>query len=76
YARELYNRFVVAIRDTECQLIILGGNPDSVATLNESKSLLSCLNTTVIANVHTETTKAPIILYQKNNTPGAILCAI
>ncbi len=76
YARELYNRFVVAIRDTQCQLIILGGNHDSVATLNESKSLLACLNTTVIANVQTETPQAPIILYQKNHTPGALLCAI
>ncbi|EPJ9999061.1 exonuclease subunit SbcD [Proteus mirabilis] len=76
YARELYNRFVVAIRDTQCQLIILGGNHDSVATLNESKSLLACLNTTVIANVHTEPPQAPIILYQKNHTPGALLCAI
>ncbi|HID7802250.1 TPA: exonuclease subunit SbcD [Proteus mirabilis] len=76
YARELYNRFVVAIRDTQCQLIILGGNHDSVATLNESKSLLACLNTTVIANVHTETPQAPIILYQKNHTPSALLCAI
>ncbi|EOD7311949.1 TPA: exonuclease subunit SbcD [Proteus mirabilis] len=76
YARELYNRFVVAIRDTQCQLIILGGNHDSVATLNESKSLLACLNTTVIANVHTETPQVPIILYQKNHTPGALLCAI
>ncbi|HGN2046817.1 TPA: exonuclease subunit SbcD [Proteus mirabilis] len=76
YARELYNRFVVAIRDTQCQLIILGGNHDSVATLNESKSLLACFNTTVIANVHTETPQAPIILYQKNHTPGALLCAI
>ncbi len=76
YARELYNRFVVAIRDTQCQLIILGGNHDSVATLNESKSLLACLNTTVIANVHTETPQAPIILYQENHAPGALLCAI
>ncbi|HGN2348164.1 TPA: exonuclease subunit SbcD [Proteus mirabilis] len=76
YARELYNRFIVAIRDTQCQLIILGGNHDSVATLNESKSLLACLNTTVIANVHSETPQAPIILYQKNHTPGALLCAI
>ena len=76
YARELYNRFVVAIRDTQCQLVILGGNHDSVATLNESKSLLACLNTTVIANVHAETPQAPIILPQKDNTPGALLCAI
>lgn len=76
YARELYNRFVVAVRDTQCQLIILGGNHDSVATLNESKSLLACLNTTVIANVHHDEPLAPLILNQKDNTPGALLCAI
>lgn len=76
YARELYNRFVVAMKDTQCQLIILAGNHDSVATLNESKSLLACLNTTVIANVHFDEPHPPIILNQKNNTPGALLCAI
>lgn len=53
------------MRETQCQLIILGGNHDSVATLNESKSLLACLNTTVIANVHTEAPQVPLILRQK-----------
>lgn len=76
YARELYNRFIVAIRDTQCQLVILGGNHDSVATLNESKSLLACLNTTVIANVHSDEPQAPIILNQHDGKPGALLCAI
>ncbi|WP_163341865.1 exonuclease subunit SbcD, partial [Escherichia coli] len=36
YARELYNRFVVELQRTGCQLVVLGGNHDSVATLNES----------------------------------------
>ncbi len=51
YARELYNRFVVELQPTGCQLIVLAGNHDSVATLNESRELLSCLNTRVIATV-------------------------
>lgn len=76
YARELYNRFVVALHETQCQLIILGGNHDSVATLNESKSLLACLNTTVIANIHSETPQDPLILYTKEGKMGALLCAI
>src|SRR5471032_1272634 len=51
YARELYNHFVVELQPTGCQLIVLAGNHDSVATLNESRELLSCLNTQVIATV-------------------------
>ena len=34
YARELYNRFVVRLQQTGWQLVILGGNHDSVAMLN------------------------------------------
>lgn len=36
YARELYNRFVVNLQQTGCHLVVLAGNHDSVATLNES----------------------------------------
>lgn len=45
YAREMYNHFVVALQRTGCQLVVMGGNHDSVATLNESRALLACLNT-------------------------------
>ncbi|OKP04346.1 exonuclease subunit SbcD [Xenorhabdus eapokensis] len=77
YARELYNKFIVALQPTGCQLVILGGNHDSVATLNESKSLLSYLNTTVIANAETEDIAQQIkILNNRDNNAGAILCAI
>ncbi|CAM3855372.1 exonuclease subunit SbcD [Xenorhabdus thuongxuanensis] len=77
YARELYNKFIVALQPTGCQLVILGGNHDSVATLNESKSLLSYLNTTVIANAETEDIAQQIkILHNRNSNAGAILCAI
>ncbi|MBC8950706.1 MULTISPECIES: exonuclease subunit SbcD [Xenorhabdus] len=77
YARELYNKFIVALQPTGCQLVILGGNHDSVATLNESKSLLSYLNTTVIANAETKDIAQQIkILYGRDSNAGAILCAI
>src|SRR5690554_7123572 len=51
YARELYNRFVVDVHQAGCQLIVLGGNHDSVATLNESRELLAQLNAQVISGV-------------------------
>lgn len=37
YARELYNRFVAQLQQTGCHLIVLAGNHDAVATLNESR---------------------------------------
>ena len=86
YAREMYNRFVVDIHATGCQFIVLAGNHDSVATLNESKSLLACLNTQVIAcaNPSAEDQSPPIIpLYIRQAKEdgaeleiGAILCAV
>ncbi|HEI8867358.1 TPA: exonuclease subunit SbcD [Serratia odorifera] len=76
YARELYNRFVVELQRTGCQLVVLGGNHDSVATLNESRELLSCLNTTVIANAQCEPDRQIVVLNQRDGRPGAVLCAI
>lgn len=76
YARELYNRFVVELQHTGCQLVVLGGNHDSVATLNESRELLSCLNTTVVASAQADLGRQIVILHQRDGQPGAVLCAI
>ncbi|MBD2820253.1 exonuclease subunit SbcD [Xenorhabdus sp. 42] len=77
YARELYNKFIVDLQPTGCQLIVLGGNHDSVATLNESKALLSYLNTTVIANAESDAPEQQIkVLNNRDGSAGAILCAI
>ncbi|HDJ8590053.1 TPA: exonuclease subunit SbcD, partial [Escherichia coli] len=50
YARTLYNRFVVNLQQTGCHLVVLAGNHDSVATLNESRDIMAFLNTTVVAS--------------------------
>ncbi|AUX92621.1 exonuclease subunit SbcD [Mixta gaviniae] len=76
YARELYNRFVVDLHRTGCQLIVLGGNHDSVATLNESRALLACLNTQVIAAASDNPEEQVLTLKTRQGEPGAILCAI
>ncbi|MGD8106957.1 exonuclease subunit SbcD [Pantoea sp. FN0302] len=76
YARELYNRFVVDLHRTGCQLIVLGGNHDSVATLNESRELLACLNTRVIAAASSDPEEQVLTLTTRQGTPGAVLCAI
>ena len=72
YARELYNRFVVQLQQTRRRLVVLAGNHDSVATLNESRDILAFLNTTVVANAG----HAPFILPLRDGTPGAIFCPV
>lgn len=72
YARELYNRFVVNLQQTGCHLVVLAGNHDSVATLNESREILAFLNTTVVASAG----HAPQILNRRDGQPGAVLCPV
>jgi exonuclease SbcD len=76
YARELYNQFIVELHPTGIHLIILGGNHDSVATLNESKKLLACLNTHVIPGALDDANNQVVTLFNNNSQPQAIVCAI
>lgn len=76
YAREMYNHFVVALQQTGCQLVVLAGNHDSVAMLNESRELLACLNTRVVASAGKDVENQLVILNNHQQQPGAILCAI
>jgi exonuclease SbcD len=79
YARELYNQFIVALQRTGVQLVILGGNHDSVAMLSESKSLLSYLNTHVIPGALANPNDQVILLEGANDAnrePIGLICAI
>lgn len=76
YARELYNQFIVELQGSRCQLIILGGNHDAAAVLNESKNLLHYLNTRVVASSSEDLTQQLILLHNQQKQPAALLCAI
>jgi len=76
YARALYNNFIVELRTLKCQLVVLGGNHDSVATLHESRELLACLGTSVIGGVSEQPDDQVLLLKNRKNQPGALLCAI
>lgn len=76
YAREQYNHFVVALRDTGCQLVVLGGNHDSVAMLGESRTLLAQLGTRVIPGVGVDLEDQLLVLAGADGQPAALLCAI
>ena len=76
YARELYNDFIVKLQQTGTQLVILGGNHDSVAMLNESRNLLGCLNVQVIPSVMADIDEQVIVLNNASGAPAAVLCAV
>lgn len=73
YARELYNKFIVDLQKTGCQLVILSGNHDSVSVLNESSALLSYLNTQVVTSGSEPNV---ITLHNKHAQPIGLVCAI
>lgn len=77
YARTLYNEFIVSLQGTGCrQLLILGGNHDSDATLNEGRSILSFLNTRVTAGLSDDLRDHVTVLDDRAGNPGLILCTI
>ncbi|MDM8347497.1 exonuclease subunit SbcD [Pseudomonas sp. sp1636] len=76
YAREQYNRFVVELRGSGCELVVLGGNHDSVAMLGESKTLLAQLGTRVVPGVCEQLAEQLLVLHRRDGTPGALLCAV
>lgn len=76
YAREMYNHFMVSVRDTKTQVVVLGGNHDSVSTLGESKTLLACLGVTVIPGVCENLADQLLVLNTRDGQPGLILCGI
>jgi exonuclease SbcD len=77
YAREMYHQFVTQLHALNCTLVLLGGNHDSVAMLNESLPLLRALGTHMIPN--SLATPAEQIVPLSNRQTGAIeaiVCAI
>ena len=77
YARKLYSDFIVKLQATSCQqLIIVSGNHDSVAVLNESKSLLNALNVSVLAGLNDDLSEHIITLYDKQQQAAALVCAL
>lgn len=76
YAREMYNHFMVSALKTKAQVVVLGGNHDSVSTLGESKTLLACLGVTVIPGVCENLADQLLVLNARDGQPGLIICGI
>ncbi|MEH6451415.1 MAG: exonuclease subunit SbcD [Psychromonas sp.] len=77
YARKLYSDFIVKLQTSYCkQLIIVSGNHDSVAVLNESKSLLNALNVSVLAGLSDNISEHLITLKNSQGEDAALVCAL
>ena len=76
YARELYYQFVVALQSLQCTLVVLGGNHDSVAMLNEAKPLLHNLGAYVVASNEGVLDDQLIELTDRDGRIAALLCAV
>ena len=77
YARELYSQLVVRLHSAGVALLLLGGNHDSVATLGESRAMLACLNSTVVAAVDEPADQVVVLpLRGAAAEAGCIVCAI
>ena len=77
YARKLYSDFIVRLQQSVCcQLIIVSGNHDSVAVLNESKNLLKSLNVSLLAGLSDNLQDHLITIKDAQQKPQAILCAL
>ena len=77
YARELYHQLVVRLHGAGVALLLLAGNHDSVATLGENRSLLACLNTTVVGGADDPAAQVVVLpLRGGQGKPGCVVCAI
>lgn len=77
YARELYSQLVVRLHNAGVALLLLGGNHDSVATLGESRAMLACLSTTVVAAVDAAASQVVMLpLRGGKGEAGCIVCAV
>lgn len=76
YARELYHQLIVDLQPTGVQVVLLGGNHDSVAVLQESASLLKCLHTSVVPGYQTDINAHLVPLFTKQRQIGGVLAAV
>ncbi|MBL6734693.1 MAG: exonuclease subunit SbcD, partial [Shewanellaceae bacterium] len=77
YARQLYAHFIGQMHRLGCQLIVLAGNHDSVAMLEESKPLMATLQVQVITDVSpTDVASQVVVLRNRDGEPGAVVMAI
>ncbi|WP_256013085.1 exonuclease SbcCD subunit D C-terminal domain-containing protein [Desertivirga xinjiangensis] len=76
-ALEQYYRFLRHVKNTCCrEVIIIGGNHDSISTLNAPKDLLKYFNVHIIGGVPDEFTEQIIPVHDKKGDLKLVVCAV
>jgi exonuclease SbcD len=76
-ALEQYYHFLSKVKNTNCkEVIIIGGNHDSISTLNAPQQLLKHFNIHVIGGVPDEFDKQIIEIRDKNQNLELVVCAV
>ncbi len=77
YALKMYYSFLghVSLK-TSCTVIIIGGNHDSVSTLNAPKNVLEVLNVHVIGGISADISDEIIIINNSSGKPSGIICPV
>jgi exonuclease SbcD len=80
YARELYNQFVVSLEKASrkrIKLIVVAGNHDSTLMLDETKSLFTHFNATVLTKPnHSEPKEHLVTIDDVNGELIGLICAV
>jgi len=76
-ALEQYYRFLRQVKNTCCrEVVIIGGNHDSISTLNAPKDLLKYFNVHIIGGVPDEFTDQIIHVRDKTGELQLVICAV
>jgi exonuclease SbcD len=77
YALQLYYNFLRRIPETPCsQVVIIGGNHDSISTLHAPKELLKLLRIHVIGGINGNLDEEIIVAGDSDGQPGTVICAV
>ncbi len=76
HARELYSELIVRLHAAGVQLLLLGGNHDSVATLRESSALVELLRASVVPSADAPAEQARVLNLRGSGRAGCIVCAV
>ena len=76
-ALQQYYQFLSQVKDTHCRdVVIIGGNHDSVGTLHAPKELLRHFNVHIVGGVPEQFENQIIPIYNEKKELGLVVCAV
>jgi len=77
YALKMYYSFLAQVSSTtSCHIVVVGGNHDSVSTLNAPKNILAALNVHVAGGISSDIDDEVIVIKNALGEPSGIICAV